>query len=88
MRRADPHQALIRALIGRWPGLLVLAGTSEPWASATYTGVRHTLTCAAGPDLTGIGEEEFALPGHFVADITAERAGVRLTIEALTIEDA
>jgi hypothetical protein len=56
MRRADPHQALIRALIGRWPGLLVLAGTSEPWASATYTGARHTLTCAAGPDLTGIGE--------------------------------
>jgi len=88
VRRADPHRALIRALVARYSGLLVLAGTSEPWASVTYTGARHILTCAAGPDLAGIGEEEFALPGHILADITAERAGDRLVIEALTIEDA
>lgn len=88
MRRADPHRALIRALIARYPGLLVLAGASEPWVSVTYTGARHTLTCVAGPDLSGIGEEEFALPGHIVADIAAEGAGDRMTIEALTIEDA
>ena len=88
MRRADPHRALIRALVARYPGLLVLAGSSEPWASVTYTGARHTLTCAAGPDLSGIEEAEFALPGHILADIAARRSGDRLTIEALTIEDA
>ena len=88
MRRADPHRALIRALLARYPGLLVLAGTSEPWASATFTGARHTLTCATGPDLGGIEEEEFALPGHVVIDIAARRAADRMTIEALTIEDA
>lgn len=88
MRRPDPHRALIRALTARYPGLLVLTGESEPWASVTYTGARHMLVCAAGPDLTGLGEQEFALPGHIVADIHAERAGDRVTIEALTIEDA
>ena len=88
MRRADPHRALIRALAARYPGLLVLDGRSEPWASVTYTGARHILTCAAGVDLAGIEEEEFALPNHILADITAARAGDRVVIEALTIEDA
>ena len=88
MRRADPHRALIRALVARYPGLLVLAGSSQPWASVTYTGARHTLTCAAGVDLSGIEEEQFALPGHILADIAAERAGDRVMIEALTIEEA
>jgi len=88
MRRADPHRALIRALVARYPGLLVLSGTTEAWASVTYTGARHTLTCSSGPDLAGIEEEQFTLPGHIVADIAVDRAGDRLLIEALTIEDA
>jgi hypothetical protein len=88
VRRADPHRALIRALLARYPGLMVLAGTSESWASATFTGERHTLTCAAGPDLDGIEEEEFALPGHVVVDIAARRTGARVIVDALTIEDA
>jgi hypothetical protein len=88
VRRADPHRALIRALATRYPGLLVLSGTTEAWASGTYTGARHSLVCASGPDLTGIGDEEFALPAHIVVDIRAERAGDRILIEALTIEDA
>ena len=45
-------------------------------------------TCSAGPDLAGIEEAEFALPGHIVADIGFERNGDRLMIEALTIEEA
>jgi hypothetical protein len=88
VRRADPHRALIRALVARYPGLLVLAGQSEPWASVTYTGARHTLTCAAGPDLAGIEEEEFVLPGHILAGANTERSGDRVVIEVLTIEDA
>ena len=86
MRRADPHRALIRVLTGRYPGLLVLASRTEPWASVTFTGARHMLTCTAEPDLTGIEEEEFVLPGHILADIGVERSGEHRTIEALTIE--
>lgn len=88
MRRADPHRALIRALMARYPGLLVLAGKTEPWASATFVGTRHSLTCAGGIVLDGIEEEELSLPGHVVADICAEQREGRQTIEALTIEDA
>ena len=86
MRRADPHRALIRALLQRYPGLLVLSSRSEPWASVTFTGARHVLTCTAGVALDGLGEAEFSLPGHFVADICAHERDGRLTIEALTIE--
>ena len=87
MRRADPHRALLRALSRRYPGLLVLASQSEPWASATFIGARHLLTCS-GPKPDRIAETEFELPGHFVADITARQDGDRVTIEALTIEAA
>lgn len=86
MRRADPHRALIRAFTARYPGLLVLASRSEPWASVTFTGARHELTCASGVDLAGIEDEEFSLPGHIVADVRATRAGPHVMIEALTIE--
>lgn len=88
MRRADPHRALIRVLTARYPGLLVLASRSEPWASVTFTGTRHELTCEGGPDLTGIEEAELALPGHIVADVQVTRSGRRISIEALTIEAA
>ena len=86
MRRADAHRGLIRALSARYPGLLVLASRSEPWASATFVGERHLLTCAAGVDLTGIEEADFDLPGHIVADVALSRDGERMIIEALTIE--
>ncbi|MFD1610920.1 hypothetical protein ACFSCW_03805 [Sphingomonas tabacisoli] len=86
MRRADPHRALIRVLTARYPGLLVLASRSEPWASVTFTGARHELTCQGAPDPTGIDEAELALPGHIVADVQVTRSGGRISIEALTIE--
>ena len=88
MRRGDPHRALIRALLARYPGLLVLASRTEPWASATFVGTRHRLACAGGVALDGIEEEELSLPGHVVADICAEQREDRTTIQALTIEDA
>jgi hypothetical protein len=86
VKRADPHRALIRALLRHYPGLLVLSGRSEPWASVTFTGARHVLTCAAGVTLDGLGEAGFSLPGHFVADIASREADGRLIIESLTIE--
>ena len=70
------------------PGLLVMTSAMEPWASVTFSGSRHCFTCAIGLVLDGIEEAEFALPGHFVADINAQTKDDRVTIEALTIEDA
>ncbi len=88
MRSADPHRALIRALAARYPGLIVLASRTEPWASATFTGARHVLDCADGPDLTGLIDAEFDLPGQLVADIAFNARDGRLLIEALTVEIA
>lgn len=86
MRRPDAHRALIRALVGRYPGLLVLSSRSEPWASITFTGARHVLFCGRGVEVGGIAEEEFQLHSHVVADIAARDDGAALVIEALTIE--
>ena len=76
--------------------------TSRPWASITFAGERHKLTlCLPGPGaqaavdafLDGLEDREFALRGHVVADIEAtgiqrdEDGQVRLTLEALTVED-
>jgi hypothetical protein len=88
MRRADPHRALIWALAVRYPGLLVLTSRTENWASATFVGARHILICSKGVQLGGIEDEEFALPGHFIADIAARADGDCLVVEALTIEAA
>jgi len=77
--------------------------TSRPWASITFAGERHRiLLCLPGPGaqaavdafLEGLEDREFALRGHVVADIEAtciQRDGdgqIRLTLEALTIEDS
>ena len=76
--------------------------TSRPWASITFAGERHKLTlCLPGPGaqaavdafLEGLEDREFALRGHVVADNEAtgiqraEDGQVRLTLEALTVED-
>jgi hypothetical protein len=88
MRRCDSHRALLRALMARYPGLLVLDSRAEPWASVTFTGARHILTCAPGGGLAGAEEAEFDLPGHVLADLTVAQENGRTIIEALTIETA
>jgi hypothetical protein len=75
---------------------------SRPWASITFAGERHKLVlCLPGPGaqaavdafLDALEDREFALRGHVVADIAAtdvqreEDGQVRLTLEALTVED-
>jgi hypothetical protein len=76
---------------------------SRSWASATFTGARHTLRVrlagagaaeAAERFVAGLSEAEFDLRGHIVADIALlaeeRREGgeqVLLTLEALTVED-
>ena len=76
---------------------------SRPWASITFSGERHRLTlCLPGPGaaaaadtfLDGLGERDFALRGHILADIEATGVQrdadgqVRLTLEALTVEES
>lgn len=75
---------------------------SRPWASITFSGERHVLglrllgpraQSAADAFLDGLSEREFALRGHILVDIAArERADegdmVRLTLEALTVEES
>lgn len=103
---ADAAEALARALrkeLARFAGTLEIEEiASRRWASITFTGARHRLAlrltgpgarAAADAFLDGLGEREFDLKGHIVADIAlkggvAEEGedAVRLTLEALTVE--
>ena len=68
------------------------------WASATFTGARHTITFTATPSpaldrwLAELPEADLLLRGHLVADIvvaglTRAADGVEIELEALTIEE-
>lgn len=77
---------------------------SRSWASATFVGARHELTfriegqgaqAAAGAFLETLTDAEFELRNHVLADIALvaeERLDgggcVRISLEALTVEDA
>jgi hypothetical protein len=101
-RGPDAATALERALVAAADaaGCPVRIATSDwtRWASATFTGARHsvTLTAAAGPALdrwlVGLSEAEFDLRHYLVADLavtrmTREGNVVRVAIEALTVEE-
>ncbi len=96
--------ALIRGSFAAFDGIATVEVLAErDWASVTFCGARHRLQAVLeGPGAVGaaadfldcIGEMEFALPGHIVADIAliaeARRDGggyAWLELEALTIED-
>lgn len=76
---------------------------SRAWASVTFTGARHEMAFHVGGDgasgaadrfITGLEVAEFRLRGHILADIAlagrenVPAGGVRIRIEALTVEDA
>lgn len=96
----------LRACFGEDEALHFEEIRSRTWASATFTGARHEITMRlAGPDapasaarfVATLGEREFDLRGHVVADIASVSSApapgaegetaMRLTIEALTVED-
>ena len=98
--------ALLRALIVRTgldrDRILLSEVHSTDWQSLTFAGEQHRLLLhIAGPDagpacsrLTdGLQDAEFALPGHIVADIRAERqaeaddGSITVAVEALTIAE-
>lgn len=99
----DGTSALLRALTTKFPGLRVSFEeiVSRSWASATFVGARHEIgfivdgdgaAPAAQAFVACLGEEEFALRGHLVADIAPVSSEIatdraRIAIEALTVED-
>lgn len=98
---------LLRGLIRRGgcsrDRILLTEHRSVEWQSLTFLGERHQLALrVAGPDATaiatritdGLGDAEFAISGHIVADIGCEGepelasdGSITLRIEALTIEE-
>lgn len=91
---------LHRAAIDR-DRILLTEFRSTDWQSLTFIGERHEFQLRIpGPDaatvmsrvIAGIGEEEFDIPGHFVAEIAMTGEPVReadgsvsLGLEALTV---
>lgn len=89
MSARDAHRALIAALEDRLGPLDGLVSQAAPWASVTFTGMRHELSFRSAVSLDGLAEAELPLDGHFVADLVVARDGAGLvTFEALTIEAA
>jgi len=96
-KRPDPHIRpgnALKALIGGE----IMESRQTAWASATFSGARHHYVLGisghAQPNaLDNLAEVEFDLPGHIVADIALserhrQQDVQRITIEALTVEDA
>ncbi len=96
-RIPDPQDGLLRALRRRSPGFELIEASRERWASVTFTGARVRLLLGfsggeADPFCAGLHVAELAMPGHIVADICVSSIvsypdGVRVEIEALTVED-
>ena len=101
---ADAHDELLRALsarIGTELPLEICTARSEAWASATFSGSRHSFVLAlSGPGAAASTARlaarleviEFDLSGHLVADIAMiqridEPDRSTFSIEALTVED-
>lgn len=100
----DAGDELDRALklyFSGFSGRVVIEGArSRSWASITFSGAHHRLSLlldghgageAVSAFLNGLGEREFALRGHLVADIAGDldelrEDWARLTLEALTVE--
>lgn len=102
--RPDAERQLIFALddwFATQPcGVTINALLAHPWSSATFSGMRQYVSitlsgdghrAAAAAFEEGLGEREWALPGHFIADIAVtdcegDRDITRLTVDVLTIQ--
>lgn len=103
----DAATALLRALCASFASFAGAFRIDElvcrSWASVTFTGARHRIAfslegegagAAADSFIERMGEAEFDLRGHILADIALvgeERSAagerVQVRIEALTVED-
>ncbi len=74
----------------------LVSHAERPWASATFSGTRHTITllfsgvdgAAAGEEfLASLPEHEFTIPGQLVADAAvSEVTHVTLPVERMVVE--
>jgi hypothetical protein len=107
MAMSGAASGLLRALLERIGDqanrILLSEIQSVDWRSLTFTGETHLMRLRVpGPNAdmivgrltNGIGDVEFSIPGHLVADIAVAGAPTRaldgsvtLAIEALTIAD-
>lgn len=101
-----PAAGLVRAISRQVESnghrILLTDVRSVDWQSLTFTGERHEIELIlTGPNARGaarslldrLGDAEFSIPGHIVADIAGsllngdENASVSVAIEALTIAE-
>ena len=107
MAMSPAAAGLLRALLRRGgvnrDRILLTEFRSTDWQSLTFIGEQHRIRLRipspeareiAAHLVNGIGDCEFAIPGHVVADITVEGEpetlpddSVALTIEALTVAE-
>jgi len=108
MKKSDPHERLLRALLGfAGPTARIERASAVPWASATFQGSRHDIQMSfeggsarddASAFFDQIGDAEFAIAGHIVADLAIDerqmrcdpqtgQSSVTATLSALVIED-
>lgn len=91
------QERLLRAIAAHTGPMDNIRVQSEPWASATFSGVRHMIwfDATAGAHLDAFRHDlhalEFALAGGFVADIelierSVSGASERLGLSVLTID--
>lgn len=100
--KTDPHARLVRQLLKMaGEGSKVEASSGRRWSSATFSGVRHSVSIKLfGPyahqranEFAGqLAEAEFRLPGHIVADICLDGQKLSedaawLDVAVLTVED-
>jgi hypothetical protein len=101
-RGPDAATLLARALtrsaaVAECPVTIVTADWSR-WASATFTGARHSVTLSAPPSpaliawIATLPEAELVLRGHLVADLSVAAARhvdaeITIELEILTVEE-
>lgn len=100
VRKADPHAGLLRQITHRFgPGVppRLIESRCELWMSATFVGAQHRFRFerdAAQQTMLDtmraeIGDAEFDMPDHIVADIVIEdypENAMCFVVEALTVE--
>ncbi len=97
-RKADPARAIIAQIVAALiPAKAeVISAKSVDWASATFAGARHEFEFMVSGDdadvaakhfVQKVGDLNFTIGGHIVADVVAEYRGSKiLFIEALSVE--
>ena len=93
------RRALIASAKSAGVELYVAGSASNPWASALFTGARHTAVIAANCTpafhdwVAGLGSIDIAMPRQFVASIDVTEIDTDghgrqvLTIEVLTVAE-